>query len=88
MTRLSSLVSKEQNPGKLVLVLKGTQIEVLGLDNIKEFPTILTRLNLNGRACHLSYLQSELLMMALNNESASQAVINMYIHGTVVYDQP
>ena len=26
-------------------------------------------------------------MMALSNESTNQAVINMYIHDTVVYDQ-
>ena len=64
-TRLSSSVSKEQDPIKLmVLVSKWTQTEVLGLDSIKKFPAISTRLNLNGRACHPSYLQSGLLMMA------------------------
>ena len=42
-TRLSSSVSKEQNPKNLiVLVSKGTQAEVLGLDSIKNFPAILT----------------------------------------------
>ena len=88
-TRLSSSVSKEQDPIKLmVLVSKWTQTEVLGLDSIKKFPAISTRLNLNGRASHPSYLQSGLLMMALNNESANQAVMDMYIHNTVAYDEP
>ena len=42
-TRLSSSVSKEQDPKKLmVLVSKGTQTEVLGLGSIKRFPAILT----------------------------------------------
>ena len=42
-TRLSSSVSKEQDPKNLiVLVSKGTQTEVLDLDSIKNFPAILT----------------------------------------------
>ena len=37
--------------------------------------------------CHPAYLQSRLMMMTLGNESANQAVLNMYIHDTVVYGQ-
>ena len=42
-TRLSSSVSKEQDPKNLiVLVSKRTQTEVLDLDSIKNVPAILT----------------------------------------------
>ena len=42
----------------------------------------------SGRTSHPSYLLSRLLMMTLNNKSTNQAAMNMYIHDTVVYDQP
>ena len=81
-------MSKKQDPKKLmVFVSKGTKTEVLGLNSIKRFPAILTWLNLNGRACHLSYLQS-VLMMAVNSDSTNQAVMNIYTHDTIAYDQP
>ncbi|MDP7404352.1 MAG: hypothetical protein QF782_02800 [Porticoccaceae bacterium] len=42
-------------------------------------------MNKNGRACHPRYLQAGLLMMALNNQSSRQAVMDMFIMDTVVY---
>ena len=84
-TRLPSSVSKEQDPKKImILISKGTPTEVLGLDSTKKFPAILIQLNLNSRTCHRSYLHLVLLMMALKSKSAIQAVMNMYIHDTVV----
>ena len=44
-------------------------------------------MNKKGRACHPRYLQAGLLMMALNNQSPQQAVMNMYIVDKIVYRQ-
>ena len=37
--------------------------------------------------CNPKYLHAGVLMMSLGNESPSQAVLNMYIMDTVVYNQ-
>ena len=61
--------------------------EALILSDVDFLPSISTRMNKNGRACHPRYLQAGLLMMALNNQSSRQAVMNMFIMDTVVYKQ-
>ena len=67
---------------------KGNQsTESLLLEEIQKFPSITTRMRKKGRSCNPSYLQAGLLMMALCNESPNQAVMNMYIMDTVIYQQ-
>ena len=61
--------------------------ENLLLDEIAAFPNFSTRMNKKGRACHPRYPQAGLLMMALNNQSPQQAVMNMYIVDKIVYRQ-
>ena len=53
----------------------------------QDFQSISTRSKKGSRMCHPAYLQSGLMMMALGNESSNQAVLNMFIHDTVVYGQ-
>ena len=61
--------------------------EALVLSDVDMIPNFSTRMNKNGRACHPRYLQAGLLMMALNNQSSRQAVMNMYIMDKIVYRQ-
>ena len=70
-------------------VSKGSQTDSsIQIDDISEFPKNSTRKKVHQNTlCHPAYLQAGLLMMSLCNQSANQAVMNMFIIDTVIYKQ-
>ena len=82
-TKSGSLVS----PATFISIETQTDSSIQFDDISGSIPKITTRRKTKSRLCHPRLLQAGLLMMALCNESPNQAVMNMYIMDTVVYQQ-